>query len=90
MFENIVVGKADMDLFHLFAYDEEDWEKVEKPKTLFTEERFLPKLLVDAGVTKSNSEVRKNKPELVCNLDKRDFIKIKWGKKYVFIAVFPE
>lgn len=90
MFENIVIGNPDMGLHHLFAYNEKDWEEVEKSKTLFTNERFLPKLLVDSKVVKSNSEVRRNRPELVKALNDRDFLRVKWGKKLVFIAVFPE
>lgn len=89
MIENIIIGTPDIELHHLFAYNEIDWEEIEKPKTLYTTERFLPKLLVDIGIAKSNSEVRKNRTELVYNLDNRDFKIIKWGKKYVFIAVFP-
>lgn len=90
MVENIVIGNPDIELYHLFAYDEKDWQDVEKPKTLFTDERFLPKLLVDCGLAKSNSEVRKNRPELVKELTERDFIEIKWGKKFLFIVVFPQ
>lgn len=90
MVENIVIGNPDIELYHLFAYDEKDWQDVEKPKTLFTDGRFLPKLLVDCGLAKSNSEVRKNRPELVKELTERDFIEIKWGKKFLFIVVFPQ
>lgn len=89
MLENAVIGKSDLDLHHLFAFNIEDWLNNEFDKTLFTEERYLPKILVDLNIAKSTSEVRKNRPELVKKLDKRDFIKLKWGKKYIFIAVFP-
>lgn len=90
MIENIVIGKADLDLHHLFAYNEVDWRWDEFNKTLFTEERYLPRLLVNTGIAKSTSEVRKNRPELVKTLNKRDFLRLKWGKKYIFIAVFPQ
>lgn len=36
----------------------------EEPIDLYTEERFLPKTLVQIGF-RSNSEVRKNRPDLV-------------------------
>lgn len=90
MYENIVIGNPEQDmLVHLFAFDDRDWEEIEKPKTMFTNERYLPKLLVELGIVKSNSEVRRNKPELVKELNNRDFEVIKWGKKFIFIAVFP-
>ena len=71
----------------MFANTPEDWEENEKKNTLFTEERFLPKLLVMCGIVKSINEVRKNKPELVKALDEIDFHQIKWGKKRLFIQV---
>lgn len=87
MFENVVVGKPIVESLKLFARDENDWEHNENCKTLFTDERFLPAVLKEAGVVSSISEVRRNKPELVRTLDSLDFLKIKWGKKFVFIAV---
>lgn len=90
MKENVVIGKPDIELHGLFAHDKGDWDELESKKTFFTNERFLPKLLVEIGIAKSNSEVRKNRPELVRELNKRDFMGIKWGKKFIFIAVFPE
>ena len=44
--ENIVIGKPIASPVDMFALDELDWENVEKEKTYFTEERFLPKILV--------------------------------------------
>ena len=38
-----------------------DFENVDKQFTLFTNEIFLPKILVDAGIVKSSSEVKRNK-----------------------------
>ena len=43
------------------AYDEKDLEENKKKNTLFTEERFLPKLLVICGIAKSINEVRKTR-----------------------------
>ena len=59
----------------------------EKSNILFTEERYLPRILVAAGIAKSTNEVRKNRPELVKELNEIDFIQLKWGKKFLWIAV---
>lgn len=87
MIQNIVIGELLCSPALLFAYNDVDWEKNEKPITLFTEERFLPRLLVEAGIVKSVNEVRRNKPELVVTLDKVDYLEIKWGKKRLYIGV---
>lgn len=79
--ENIVIGKPLVDPSEVFATDENDWECVEKEKTLFTEERFLPKILVELGIYPSTSEIRRNKPELMVSLDKVDFINELKAKK---------
>lgn len=87
--ENIVIGKPIATPESIFALDEVDWEQNEKEKTYFTEERYLPRILVDLGFYSSISEVRKNKPNLVVNLDKIDFIhelKIK-KKQWIWILV---
>lgn len=72
--ENIVIGKPIVEPSTMFALDEEDWKNVEEEKTYYTEERFLPRILVDIGVYPSVSEIRRNKPELMVTLDKLDFI----------------
>lgn len=90
MKENVVIGNDDIGLHHLFAHNIEDWITNEYDKTLFTEERYLPKILVELHIAKSTSEVRKNRPDLNITLDDRNFITIKWGKKFVWIAVFPK
>ena len=72
--ENIVIGKPIVEPSTMFALDEEDWRNVEEEKTYYTEERFLPRILVDIGVYPSVSEIRRNKPELMVTLDKLDFI----------------
>ena len=87
MAQNVVVGKLLCEPHMLFALDETEWENNEKAETLFTEERFLPRILVEAGIAKSSTEVRKNRPELFKELNDVDFIKIKWGKKFLWIAV---
>ena len=80
--ENIVIGKPVVDPQQLFALDKDDWNRVEKEKTYYTEERFLPRILVDIGIYPSVSEIRRNKPQLVITLDHLDFMnEIKVSKK---------
>jgi hypothetical protein len=54
---------------------------------IFTEERFLPKILVDLKIFRSNSEVRKNRPDLMIELTKMDFLQLKIGKHRLWILV---
>ena len=72
--ENIVIGKPIVEPSTMFSLDEDDWNKVEKEKTYYTDERFLPRILVDLGIYPSVSEIRRNKPELIITLDTPDFI----------------
>ena len=87
--ENIVIGNPIVEPKELLARDDKDWEEVEKDKTLFTNERFLPRLLIELGVYKSINEIRKNKPELVKELNEIDYIdKLKVSKKrFLWIVV---
>lgn len=80
--ENIVIGNPIVESSSMFAKDEDDWNSVEKEKTYFTEERFLPRILVNIGIYPSVNEIRRNKPELMITLDKLDFIdSLKASKK---------
>lgn len=72
--ENIVIGNPIVEPSSMFAKDEDDWNSVEKEKTYFTEERFLPRILVNIGIYPSVNEIRRNKPELMVTLDKLDFV----------------
>ena len=85
--ENIVIGKPIVDEVFIFALNDEDWEKVEKEKTYWTEERNLAVILKELGIVKSVSEVRRNKPQLYVKLDKLDYMEIKWGKRKLFVLV---
>lgn len=87
IYENIVIGKPIVSEIDMFALDENDWERLEKEKTLYTNERFLPKVMVEAGIVKSVNEVRRNKKEFVRKLNELEYLEIKWGKRKLFILV---
>ena len=84
---NIVVGLPIVEPWEVIAIDKEDFEKNEKQDTLFTSQRFLPAILVEAGIVKSNSEVKRNKPELCRVLNELDCFWVKWGKQKIYIVV---
>jgi hypothetical protein len=88
--ENVVVGYPIVPENKIFASSNEDWDRIEKEKTFYTNETFLPNILVELGVCPSKGEIRRNKPQLMISLDKLDFMEIKWGKKRLFFLVgFP-
>ena len=87
MIQNVVIGKSLVDPADLLAANAQDWEDNEKAMTMFTEERFLPRILVASGLVKSTSEVRRNQPQLFRNLDFIGFERIKWGKKFLWIII---
>ena len=89
--ENVIIGKSLCSPQDLLALNKKDWEENEKEKTLFTDERFLPKILVSLGIFPSISEIRRNKPELCITLDKVDFLdKFKITKKVFLWIVIGE
>ena len=73
----------------MFSKSGKDWEETEKEMTFYTEERFLPKILVELGFYPSISEIRRNRPDLCITLDQPIFIdKLKVRKKmFVWIYV---
>ncbi len=80
--ENIVIGNPIVEPSIMFASNIVDWDKVEKEKTYYTEERFLPRILVNLGIYPSINEVRRNRPDLVVALNKLDFLdNLKVSKK---------
>lgn len=87
--ENVVIGHINVLAKDLFALNMTDWYANESDKTYYTDERFLPKILVDLGIYPSISEIRRNRPDLFITLDKQDFIsKLKVAKKrFLWIAV---
>ena len=85
--ENVVVGKPIVEPAEIFARDLEDWQKIEKEKTMWTEERNLAVILKELGIVKSVSEVRRNKPQLCVRLETLDYMEVKWGKRKLFVLV---
>lgn len=79
--ENIVIGSPLVAPSELLASSLEDWDKNEKDKTYFTDERYLPRILVEIGIYPSVNEIRRNKPELMLTLDGLDFIMLRPKKK---------
>lgn len=87
MFQNIVVGHPIVEPWTMFAESKEEFEVNKERDTLFTSDKFLPEIMVQAGIVSSKGEVRRNQPKLVKTLEPLDFIEIKWGKKRLFILV---
>ncbi len=87
MIQNVVIGHPIVEPWMMFARSEEEFKKDEEQNTLYTSERFLPEIMVQAGIAPSKGEVRRNQPKLVRTLDSLDFIELKWGKKRLFILV---
>lgn len=86
--ENVVIGSIDTCESDLFAYDEKDWCQNEVDKTYYTNERFLPKILVTLGIYPSVSEIRRNKPDLMITLSERIlFLNLKLQRKDIWIAI---
>lgn len=72
--ENIVIGTPIADPKDMFSSSDDDWNAIEKEKTYYTNERFLPRILVELGIYPSVNEIRRNKPGLVKTMDGLDFI----------------
>ena len=88
--ENIVIGTPLVSAKELLSANDSDWVNVEFEKTIFTNERYLPNILVQLGIYPSISEIRRNKPELMIRLDKVDFINIKPKKKHPLWIIVGE
>ena len=84
--QDVIIGKPIVEPWYMFCKEKDEWEEI-KNDIYYTEERFLPRIMVDLGIVKSISEVRRNKPQLMKTLDKLDYIEIKWGKSDLFILV---
>lgn len=87
MIQNIVIGTPELSPEEMFASSHEDWLNNEIKMTLFTEERNLPRLLVQLGVFPSTSEIRRNRRDLIVDLTVPEFREIKIGKRKFYILV---
>lgn len=90
MYENVIVGTPLCSPHHLFSYNLEAWEKEDKEITLFTNERYLPKVL-ELAIGVKAKEIRRNRPDLDIVLDKIDFFDVVYGKnknkRHLYICV---
>ena len=87
--ENIVIGCPIVAIDEIFSKNGHDWINNEMFKTYYTEERFLPKILVELGIYPSINEIRRNRKDLMITLDKLDYIELKVSKKrklYILIG----
>lgn len=88
--DNIVVGEILCSPYHLFSLNEEEWNTETKSKTLFTNERYLPKVL-ELAIGVKSKEIRRNRPDLDRSLNEIDFFDVTYGKnknkRHVWIAV---
>ena len=89
IYRNVVIGIPLSEPWELIAVDERDWEENEKEYTLFTETRYLPAVLKEAGLGQSTREVRRNRPDLCVTFaeDRLDCLDIKLGKKRLWVVV---
>lgn len=83
--ENIVLGKPIVSLDVLLGSYPGD--KSFEDVTIYDDERFLPRLLSKHNIMSSISEVKRNRPDLIKELDSLDFIELKIGKKRICIVV---
>lgn len=90
MYHNVVVGTPLIEPMKLLAKNKDDWINNEHKYTLFTNTRYLPLIMKEAGIVNSTGEVKRNKPELCVYLNKVDCIEIKWGKKFLYIIIGQE
>ena len=79
--ENIVINTPLIPPEEIFASSHENWINNEQDKTFYTNEVFLPKIMVELGIVKSISEVRRNKPELVRELNDYDYLEVNEARK---------
>lgn len=78
--KTVIVGQPLVPI-ELLGFSEE-WDR-----PIRTEERYLPQILTDIGFAPSNNETKRNRKDLVRNLDKPDFETIKMGRKALWLIV---
>lgn len=86
MIENIVIGLPLVNEDILLG-DELNPNYNWRDTTIYDNERYLPKLLVNHGIMASIREVKRNRKDLDYTLDKPDFLELKIGKKKIWIVV---
>lgn len=86
MIKDVIIGNPIIHPWYIFCNEKHEWDEI-KDEIYYTEERFLPKLMVDLGIVKSVSEVKRNQPKLMKELNNQDYLEIKWGKNRLFILV---
>lgn len=84
---NIVVGEPIVALHELLAFNIDDFLDNELQHTFYTTERWLPNILVRIGAMKSKGEIKRNRPDLVVELNDLDCFWVKIGKKKYYIVV---
>ena len=84
MIENIVIGKPLVSLDVLLG---DEFNNNFNYSYETTEERYLPKILVEYKFIKSIRELKRNRKDLDVMLCKPDCLDIKIGKKRVYIVV---
>lgn len=89
--ENISIGRPLVSLKNLISDGTEHDFLLETEKTFFTEERYLPKILVSLGFASSISELRRNRKDLIINFpeSQTDFLEFKLGKRKFWVIVGP-
>lgn len=55
--------------------------------TVYTNERFLPNIIVELGIFNSKSEIRKNRKDLFRTLDQLDWLTFKFGHRVLDVVV---
>lgn len=90
MIDNVVIGNILCEPYHLFSFNETEWLDDTRNKTLFTSERYLPKVL-ELVIGVKAKEIRRNRPELDIVLDETTFFDTTYGKnknkRHIWIAV---
>ncbi len=86
-YENIIIGNPIVPVWELVASSKQDYKEKEEPITYFTETRSIAKILVEIGIVKSISEVRRNKTELCNEINALDCKNVKWGKHKFWVVV---
>lgn len=86
MLANIIIGKPIIEPWYIFCKEEHEWKDEEK-NIIYTDERYLPRIMKELGMAESISEIRRNRPELCIELAALDYLEVKYGKHRLWILV---